>query len=449
MHVLCNGLSLESIRRIARQMQWANRRCNGAGDGEKARSRRETLLGNRFSTRIAGERGGVDFLWSAVDVRFKSMNLSGLFLAIGFAALWMCCYKRPLMAQQSEPPNPVLIQRPAAKPLPLPGAIERAGSMQLDVVVTDFKGNPVLGLEPWDFALTDNNEARRILTFHSFNGTTVKPEPPVEVILLLDTVNLPFQQVAFVRQQVEQFLREDGGRLKQPGEIMLLTDGGLRVQPRPSLDGNALVGIVEGIKGSVSSINPAMGGQGLVERYQLSVRQLQAIAENRASRPGRKLLIWVGPGWPLLDAPSQSYSEKDQRRTFDGIVELSTKLREARMAVYSVAPQDATVDSGLRSEMYRQFLKGVKSAKQADSGNLALKVLVTQSGGLILGPGNDLAAQIDRCVADANGFYRISFDPAHAAAVNEYHELKVVVKKPDLVVRTNVGYYSEGAPGSP
>lgn len=358
----------------------------------------------------------------------------------------MCCFAPRVMAQQAEPPNPVLSQRPAAKPVPAPGAIERAGRMQLDVVVTDLKGNPVLGLQPWDFGLTDNNEARRILTFHAFNGTTGKPEPPVEVILLLDTVNLPFQQVAFVRQQVEQFLREDGGRLKQPVEIMLLTDGGLRIQPRPSLDGNALVGIVEGIKGSVSSINAAMGGQGLLERYQLSLRQLAAIAENRASQPGRKLLIWVGPGWPLLDAPSQNYSEKNQRRTFDGIVELSTKLREARMAVYSVSPQDSAVDSGLRSEVYRQFLRGVKSAKQADSGNLALKVLVTQSGGLILGPGNDLAAQIDRCVADANGFYRISFDPAHAAVAHEYHDLKVVVNKPDLVVRTNSGYYSEGVP---
>ncbi|MGA7106291.1 MAG: VWA domain-containing protein [Terracidiphilus sp.] len=379
-------------------------------------------------------------------VVFNPMNFSGGCLGVGFAALWMCCFAPRVMAQQAEPPNPVLSQRPAAKPVPAPGAIERAGRMQLDVVVTDLKGNPVLGLQPWDFGLTDNNEARRILTFHAFNGTTGKPEPPVEVILLLDTVNLPFQQVAFVRQQVEQFLREDGGRLKQPVEIMLLTDGGLRIQPRPSLDGNALVGIVEGIKGSVSSINAAMGGQGLLERYQLSLRQLAAIAENRASQPGRKLLIWVGPGWPLLDAPSQNYSEKNQRRTFDGIVELSTKLREARMAVYSVSPQDSAVDSGLRSEVYRQFLRGVKSAKQADSGNLALKVLVTQSGGLILGPGNDLAAQIDRCVADANGFYRISFDPAHAAVAHEYHDLKVVVNKPDLVVRTNSGYYSEGVP---
>jgi len=352
----------------------------------------------------------------------------------------------PVLAarQQGEPPNPVLKDRPpAGRAASSSGAIERAGQIQLDLVVTDAAGRAVTGLQPWDLAVTDNGEARKILTFRAFNGTTVKPEPPVEVILVLDMLNLPFQQVAFVRQQVEQFLKENDGRLKQPVALMVLTDAGLRVQPRPSTDGNALVGIVKQIGAGVSSISPAMGGQGFVERFQLSVRQLEAIAENAANAPGRKLLIWVGPGWPMLDVRADGYSEKDQLRYFDGIVELSTKLREARMALYSVSPQDSSIDSGLRSQVYRAFLKGVKTPEQADSGDLALKVLVTQSGGLILGPDNDLAGQIDRCVGDANGFYRVSFNPPPAAHRDEYHELKIAVDKPGLTVRTTSAYYNQ------
>ena len=352
----------------------------------------------------------------------------------------------PVLAarQQGEPPNPVLKDRPpAGRAASSSGAIERAGQIQLDLVVTDAAGRAVTGLQPWDLAVRDNGEARKILTFRAFNGTTVKPEPPVEVILVLDMLNLPFQQVAFVRQQVEQFLKENDGRLKQPVALMVLTDAGLRVQPRPSTDGNALVGIVKQIGAGVSSISPAMGGQGFVERFQLSVRQLEAIAENAANAPGRKLLIWVGPGWPMLDVRADGYSEKDQLRYFDGIVELSTKLREARMALYSVSPQDSSIDSGLRSQVYRAFLKGVKTPEQADSGDLALKVLVTQSGGLILGPDNDLAGQIDRCVGDANGFYRVSFNPPPAAHRDEYHELKIAVDKPGLTVRTTSAYYNQ------
>jgi len=40
----------------------------------------------------------------------------------------------------------------------------------------------------------------------------------------------------------------------------------------------------------------------------------------------------------LARSDMETYSEKDQRRYFDGIVELSTRLREARAALYSVSP---------------------------------------------------------------------------------------------------------------
>ena len=76
---------------------------------------------------------------------------------------------------------------------------------------------------------------------------------------------------------------------------------------------------------------------------------------------------------------------------------------------------------------------------------MALKVLVTQTGGKILGPDNDLVEQINRCIEDANAFYRISFDPPAAEHTDEYHDLKVVVNKPDVTVRTNSGYYNEPA----
>src|SRR5580692_11469266 len=133
---------------------------------------------------------------------------------------FVLCFSATTNAQETtqkpEPPNPVLNERPPAKPVPTQTVIERAGSLKLDVVVRDAAGNPVAGLEPWDFSLIDNGKPQKILTFHGFNDTTVKPEPPVEVILLLDMANLPFSQVAFVRQQVDQFLHENGGQLKQP-----------------------------------------------------------------------------------------------------------------------------------------------------------------------------------------------------------------------------------------
>jgi VWFA-related protein len=343
--------------------------------------------------------------------------------------------------------DPVLVNRPPPSPARPTSALTPEGRIHLDVLVSDAAGKPVLDLGPQDFKLLDDNRPRRILSFRSCDGVGVKPNPPVEVILLIDTVNLPFPQVAFTRQEIARFLRQNGGHLSQPVSIMVLSDAGLRVQPRPSLDGNALTSLLDQIKGGIHTINSAMGADGDLQRFQLSLRQMSTIAQNEAAKPGRKLLIWVGPGWPMLNSNNYRFTDKDQRRYFDTIVELTTKLREARMAVYSVAPANIQSD-GQRTFMYQDFLKGVPSALKADTGNLALKVLATRSGGLILGPDNDLAGQIDRCIADANAFYTISFDPPATEHADEYHDLKVEIGKPGLTVRTMAGYYDQPQPAS-
>jgi len=350
--------------------------------------------------------------------------------------------------QNPVPPDPTLEHRAAPRPAPLPSVVTPAGRIRLDVTVTDASGKPVDGLGPQDFKVLDGDAQRKILTFRSYDGVAVKPEPPVQVILLIDTSNLPFPQVAFVRGEVTKFLSENGGRLAVPVSIMVLSDAGLRVQPRPSTDGRALLGVLNEVKGSIHTINAAEGSEGDLERFQLSVRQLSTIAENEALKPGRKLLIWVGPGWPLLNSANYRFSERDQRRYFDSIVDLSTKLREGRVVVDSVAPAASTTASGLGTTLYQNFLKGVRTAHQADSGNLALKVLALQSGGLVLGPDNDLAGQIDRCVAEANAFYTLTFDPGYAAAPNEYHDLKVEVDQAGLKARTRMGYYNQPKPAA-
>jgi VWFA-related protein len=342
-------------------------------------------------------------------------------------------------AQQPGSGDPVLTHRPPPKPKSL---VIPKGRIELDVMVDDATGKTVPGLQPWDFKILDNGQPRKVMSFRAFNHAEVMPDPPVEVLLVIDMVNLPFQHVAFTRQEIERFLKENDGHLKQPVTLLLLTDAGLRVQPRPSVDGNALLSVVQQIKGGVRSIDSAMGGEGLVERFERCAHQMAAIAENEAVKPGRKLLIWVGPGWPMLIRPELGYySKRDQQRNFDGIVELSTRLREARMVVYSVAPNiGADTTFNIR---YRDYLKPAKSPRESDPGDLSLKVLATQTGGKILGPSNDIVSQIDKCIEDANDFYRISFDPPVAEHDDEYHDLKVMVNKPDVTVRTNSGFYNE------
>jgi VWFA-related protein len=338
--------------------------------------------------------------------------------------------------------DPVLVLRPPASAPNPPSPIAAEGHIRLDVTVTDASGNPVSSLQPWDFTVLDNDKPSKILSFRSFDGIAVKPNPPVEVILLIDTINLPFQQVAFVRSEIRKFLLQNGGRLAYPVSLFLLSGAGLRVQPRPSRDGNALVSVLSRIQGGIRTIDTAQAGEGLLERFQLSVRQLAYIAQNMTKRPGRKLLIWVGPGWPQLESSQFTFNERSQRRFFDSIVPLSRDLRESRIVLDSVSPTDPTL-AGTYTFAYQSFLKGVTSPNRADSGDLSLKVLAIQSGGLVLGPDNDLVGQINRCIAGADAFYRISFDPPRAERADEYHDLMLEIDRPGLTARTSSGYYNE------
>jgi hypothetical protein len=93
--------------------------------------------------------------------------------------------------------------------------------------------------------------------------------------------------------------------------------------------------------------------------------------------------------------------------------------------------------------LYQQYLKGVQSSKQANINDVNLKVLAVQSGGRVLGPGNDPGPQLASFMQDAGAYYTISFDPLQATAPDEYHDLEVVVGKPGLKAHTTTGYYDE------
>ena len=319
------------------------------------------------------------------------------------------------------------------------------GRIKLDVVVTDKSGKPVSGLDLKDFTLLDNSLPAKILSFQAIDGT-VRPagagqaaDHRVEVILLLDTVNVDFQQVAAERQEIGRFLRLKSSHLAQPMSIYLFTKDGVQFQSDLSADGSAVAAALNQVDGQLRTIDRAQGAWGDLDRVLLSVRNLDSIAQTEENNPGLKILIWVGPGWPMLDSSRfQSSSSKGQEQLFDSIVELSSSLREAHIALYSISAGQ----SGSGTFLYEDFLKGVKSAQKASPSNLGLKVLAVQSGGRVLPPSNDLASEIDSCIQDANAFYTISFDPPRADKKNEYHDLKVVVDKPGLKALTNTGYYN-------
>ncbi len=309
----------------------------------------------------------------------------------------------------------------------------------LDVLVADRSGKPVADLEPFDFSVLDNNQPRKILGFRRTDGAAgSKMDPPVEVIIVLDAVNLPYQATTRLRLEVDKFLRENDGHLKQPVSIFVFASDGLHVQPASSKDGNALAKMLDESNGTVRSRDLSGGVYSLQEQFQSSIEAMTGIAENMSHKPGRKLVIWLGPGWPLLTERFFIQTDVSRATYFRKIVALSAKLREARITLYSLF----TV-VGATNTLYQGYLKPVREVKKTEIANLALQVLATETGGQVIDPSNDVRGQIDRCVSDVGEYYTLAIAPPVAAAADEYHDLKVLVDKPELTVRTNTGYYNE------
>ncbi len=332
-----------------------------------------------------------------------------------------------------------LLQRPL-EPQATPGAsAKQVGQMTLDVTVTDSSGQPASGLSESDVSVLDNHQLGKIISFRAVDGAATGDA--VQVILLVDEVNNSFQSVAAERDQMTKYLSRSGGHLPVPISIALFSDSGVKID-QPTQDGSVLIAELEKMPIPIHTINSAMGGNGTVERYQLSLATLSHMLTYTGQKPGRKLLLWLGPGWPMLAGAHYGSTDGDRHRNWDSIVTFSKDLRQSRTTLYSV--DSLSSESGLPHSIYYQnFLKPVTSAKDTESGNLALPVLALQSGGRVLNGTNDLAGEIASCVAEAGVYYRIGVQVSPSETVNDYHSLEVKVAKAGLTARTSAGYYNQ------
>jgi len=318
------------------------------------------------------------------------------------------------------------------------------GRIYLDVVVTAKSGPAVAGLQQQDFTLLDNKAPQPIPSFQALRGR----EAPLEIVLVVDDVNTGLEIISYERSQIDKFLRSDGGRLAHPIALAFLTDSGIQVQNDFSSDGNALSAELDQHALGLHSIRRSAGIYSAVERFQLSMDALLQLASSEAARPGRKIMVWISPGWPLFSGAGaeEQMDSKQEQTIFNNVVRLSTLLRQGHITVYSIDPLGTADAGGGRAFFWQSFVKGISKPAQAQWGNLALQVLATQSGGLALTGSNDITASIERCLGDTQAYYEISFAPSLDAKPNEYHQLEVQVADRKLTARTRQGYYARPSP---
>jgi VWFA-related protein len=349
-------------------------------------------------------------------------------MAIGRLGVLLSMVVCAVAGWAQQPAAPVLNSGPATGPSPI----------SLDVVVSPRGGAPVPGLTQQDFTVTDNKAPAAITSFRALGGK----DAPVEVIVVIDDVNTVYTTVAYERGEIEKFFKANGGKLAYPTQLAIVSDTGTQIQRGFSTDGAALSESLEHDVIALRDIRRSAGFYGATDRLQVSIRALQQIVSYGTGLPGRKVVLWVSPGWPILNGPNVEISGKDQQAIFDTIVSLSTAFRQARITLYSVDPLGTQDAGGFHNFYYQNFLKGIRKPGDTGFGNLALQVFATQTGGQVLNSSNDIAGLLQKAMSDTNAYYELSFDPSRGEP-NEYHQIDVKVAKPGLVARTRNGYYSQ------
>jgi len=257
-----------------------------------------------------------------------------------------------------------------------------------------------------------------------------------EVILILDEVNATFDQVNFGRDGIVKFLTENHGNLTHPTTLGFFAESGLQLQTQPSVDGNAMAAAIQQQAQGLRIL-----GRAEQERLKRSQDAIDDLIARERNKPGRKLVVWVSPGWPLLSQRRDDLIPKQQQEVFNSVVKLNTELRLAQITLYSADPLRGG-GGGERTVFYQNFTKGLAKPNGAEFGDLGLQVLAEQTGGRAIFGSDAMAKMIDECVQEIEGTYSLAIMPAPGEGKVQFHGVEVRVEKQGLKVRSRDGYYT-------
>ncbi|HMG86681.1 MAG TPA: VWA domain-containing protein [Terracidiphilus sp.] len=311
-------------------------------------------------------------------------------------------------------------------------------TMTIHVQLSDNQGHPVEALQEGDFTLLDNNQPQKLLGFRAVDASVLKSDP-VQVVIVVDMINADAITVAREREEVGAYLKANGGELPNPTSIALIEDSGVKVLPVSTQHGDLLLASFNQTHSELRGIGRGGGLYGATENVQKSLLELGQLIQYEGKKPGRKLVLVVGPGWPLLSLAGDRADSKQRAWVFSNIVQFTNLLRDSNVALYCIDPFEV---GGTDLFEYKGFLKGISAVKDATYPDLGLQVLATHTGGQVFISGRDILGSLKIAVRDASGGYDLTFAPAPGDRVNEYHALDVRVDKPNIKVRTTSGYYA-------
>lgn len=366
--------------------------------------------------------------------------------------------------------------------------------VQVDVVVTNDKGEPISGLKPEDFGILEDGKPQKLAAFTAHmlggHGTPATGERPLTLpagvfsnrsvsadegaitIVLLDALNTTLLDQSYARQQMLKYLKpqqESGQRtaiLALTNNLFLLqdltADGKLlraALEKRwpsrstllddPDLDRIEMHGAPPLIVQALERFEQEVTSQRTDIRVQTTLAALQIIARAYGGIPGRKNLVWVSAAFPLMLAPekiggvSSRYYGEELRRT-------AAMLQRTQIAVYPVDARGLVGEPGATftgRDRGGNMMTGAELAGElSNRANLlteshgAMEEIAEQTGGRAYYNRNDIDHAVTLAIADGSSYYALAYYPENKSWNGKYRKISVKVSRRDVHLRHRKGY---------
>jgi VWFA-related protein len=414
------------------------------------------------------------------------------------------CLAALSLAAQSPAPT-------ASNPAPL--IRTNAQAVSVDVVVTRGSDEPVLALHQRDFQVFEDGKPQAIDLFeehtapastpavtplqlppHVYTNQPAVPQIDAVNVLLLDSLNTPESDQAFVHKQIVNFLQsiQPGTRIAiftlntrlhllqgftSDGSLLraALNSKGAAPATTPASrtrdddlrdkEEVAILGEMGYIQGAADSdLGPQGNARSLAEmsatqagqRASLTLAALQQLARAMAAIPVRKNLIWFASSFPVSIFPNGPNRQTlaNGKEIGEAVRQTASLLTQAKVALYPVSAQGILVDHTMNADSSGQpngddFEKAPNKEAPAIAANrAAMEQLATDTGGEALYSTNNLNQAIDRAVRNGSHYYTLVYTPPSALMDGKFHriEVKLVERKDRLSYRR--GYFADTLPAA-
>jgi VWFA-related protein len=374
----------------------------------------------------------------------------------------------------------------------------------VDVAVQDKNGRSVHNLKRSDFAVTENKHPQIVSQFDERSGqvssargpelppmapgtftnyTDVPPNGALN-ILLIDTLNASITDQAYVRHQLQQYVKNaaPGTRIAIFGlsHRLFMLQG---FTSDPSVLKNAVEhkliprasALLPDTFGAGSTGSDSIGRQDAAGtqavsafrqfesnervlqtqlRIQYTLDAFNGLAHYLSSFPGRKNLIWFSGSFPLdfLPNPAKESGFALMENNNPEFRETINLLSRARVAVYPVDAGVLAVDPNFSAAAKKSdpFGKSSRAFQQRRVGaKMTMQQIAEETGGAAFYDTNDLAGAVQQAIGSGSDYYTLTYTPSNRTWDGEYREIRVALngnlQAAGYRLAYRQGYYADDA----